>query len=634
MPGLERDRIPFSRQREFLRLFEKDVEFFRLVFLLINQSCPIKKIDLVWAEDGPARRVGLGAPMGTAEALESGCAKRLGQPISHPDPVFCDLVNDHGRRQEISCGLSDKAAERHVRATRRTWVYTCHAGLVDIAVPVFCGDEHIATLLTGQVLREPPTAEKFVQIRKPLDHLDYIDWARLEHAYREVPVVSQAEIHRAVKILELFAEYLAVSWMRVQELVRDQERKTREELLLRREFAYLLLQGTAGQVDMRDLLKQLGFRRRPNRAFVIRPETDGQPGLDSPASRELALSQTLQQIANACLALPDACFATLRDQGVILFAGLDESGSGAQRARAFARRLAHDITETSELPVRVGIGQSKHRLADLPQSYREATEALARDPGPITEYVRRSVSSSRLAKRLDEICAGIESWRLAEAIAALHALPLPVSLDSSRQAAQLDQWRGMLESCVGRLGLSVSRLGVDGGAVEAIEARTAAALEAAQAPAALRQAFLSGAEELLGELKRLYAGKKEKLVDRAKQEIERGIRTAAGPEAVRIGAVAARLGVSAGHLSRSFRRIEGVTFERYLMVRRIEYAKQLLLDPFNNVSAVSELCGFSDPTYFSRVFRSLVGMPPSAYAQSPPLPRDLKSSPVLVARAS
>lgn len=633
MPAVDRDGTPFSRQREFLRLFEKDVEFFRMVFLLIDQSCPIKKIDLVWAEDGPARRVGLNTPMGTAEALESGCAKRLGQPLNHPDPVFCNLVNDHGRRQEISCGISDKAAERHVRATRRTWVYTCHAGLVDIAVPVFCGDEHIATLLTGQVLREPPRPEKFVQIRRRLHHLDYLDWAQLEKAYLEVPVVDEAEIRRAVKILELFAEYLAVSWMRVQELVRDQERKTREELLLRREFAYLLLQGTAGQVDLRDLMKQLGFRHRPNRAFVIRPETDGQPGMESPASRELALSQTLKLIADACLALRDACFATLRDQGVILFVGLDESDGAARRARLLARRLAHTIAETSKLPVRIGIGQAKNRLADLPQSYREALEALAQDSEPIAEYTRRSPSSSRLSKRLDEICGLIEAWHLRDATSALHALPLPVSLDTSRQAAHLDRWRSFLESAIARLGFSVVRLGVERGAVEAIQARYADLLESASTSAALRQAFLDGAEDLLGELRRRYAGKKEKLIDRAKREIEDGIRRRGDPEAVRIGAIAARLGVSAGHLSRSFRQIEGVTLERYLMVRRIEFAKQLLLDPFNNVSSVSDLCGFSDSTYFSRVFRALVGMPPSLYAQSPPLPRGAETAPVL-ARAS
>ncbi len=621
-PGSRDESGAFNRQREFLRLFAKDVEFFRLVFLLIDQSCPIKKIDLVWAEDGPARRVGLAAPMGTVEALESGCARRIGQAPSHPDPAFCDIVNDYGRRQEVSCGISDKAAEQRVRETRRTWVYTCHAGLVDIAVPVFCGNEHIATLLTGQVLRKPPSAQGFVQITRRLAQLDYIDRAQLEKAYYDLPVVGEEDIHKAVKILELFAEYLATSWTRVQELVRDQERKTREELLLRREFAHLLLQGAASQEDLRGVMKQLGFRRRPNRAFVIRPSLEGQPGLESPASREIALSQTLKAIAHACLASKDVCFATLRDQGVILFAGLDERSDPSQRARSVARRLARAVAAGAEWPVRIGIGQAKAKLADLPQSYREALEALAQSEDPVAEYARRPASPAPLARRLDEVCACIESWRLQEAAALLQALPLATELTPGQEEAQLDQWRGILESAMGRIGLSVSRLGAGRETLEAIQARATAALEAARTPAALRQALISGAGEMLDELKRLYAGKREKLVDRAKRAIEQSIREEADPEAVRIGAIAARLGVSAGHLSRSFRKVAGVTFERFLMMRRIEFAKQLLLDPFNNVSTVSERCGFSDATYFSRVFRALAGMPPSVYAQAPPLPRE------------
>lgn len=622
MPVADESTVLFNRQREFLRLFEKDVEFFRLVFLLIDQSCPIKKIDLVWAEDGPARRVGLAAPMGTVDALESGCAKRLGQPPSHPDPAFCDLVNNYGRCQEISCGVSDKAAEQHVRQTRRTWVYTCHAGLVDIAVPVFIGDEHIATLLTGQVLRKPPSPQGLVQIRRRLAHLDYIDPVQLEKAYYDVPVVSDAEIRRAVRILELFAEYLATSWTRVQELVQDRERKTREELLLRREFAYLLLQGAASQDDLRGLMKQLGFRRRPDRAFVIRPVPENGTALESPAGREIALSRTLKNIAHVCLALKDACFATLRDQGVILFAGLDESGNPGLTARSLARRLLRAIAECGELPVRIGIGRPRQRLADLSQSYQEALEALAETSDMIAEFARRPLSTARLTQRFDDICACIESWRLGEAAAALHSLPLPVLPSATEESGELDQWRDFLESAMGRVGLTTVRLGVDRKSVEKIQSRTAAALEAARTPSDLREAFIRGAEGLLDELRCLYSGKKEKLVDRAKRAIEEGIRETSDPERVRIGAIAARLGVSAGHLSRCFRKVEGVTFERYLMIRRIEFAKQLLLDPFNNVSSVSDRCGFSDATYFSRVFRSLVGMPPSAYAQAPPLPAE------------
>jgi hypothetical protein len=52
-------------------------------------------------------------------------------------------------------------------------------------------------------------------------------------------------------------------------------------------------------------------------------------------------------------------------------------------------------------------------------------------------------------------------------------------------------------------------------------------------------------------------------------------------------------------------------------MKRIELARQLLLDPFHNISEAARRCGFSDPSYFSRVFRKLVGCSPRDYCANP-----------------
>ena len=86
---------------------------------------------------------------------------------------------------------------------------------------------------------------------------------------------------------------------------------------------------------------------------------------------------------------------------------------------------------------------------------------------------------------------------------------------------------------------------------------------------------------------------------------------------VRLTAAARALGVSTGHLSRTFRRLTGMTFREYAMARRVEHARRLLLDPLHNVSSVSDSCGFSTPAYFARVFRKAVGCSPGEYAREP-----------------
>jgi ligand-binding sensor protein len=40
----------------------------------------------------------------------------------------------------------------------RTHLYACHAGLLDIAVPIFAFGRHVATISSGQILPEPRSA--------------------------------------------------------------------------------------------------------------------------------------------------------------------------------------------------------------------------------------------------------------------------------------------------------------------------------------------------------------------------------------------------------------------------------------------------------------------------------------------
>lgn len=71
--------------------------------------------------------------------------------------------------------------------------------------------------------------------------------------------------------------------------------------------------------------------------------------------------------------------------------------------------------------------------------------------------------------------------------------------------------------------------------------------------------------------------------------------------------------MSAGHLSRQFRRAFGESPYSYLMTRRIERAMTLLR---RGDLAVTEVCfavGYGSLGTFSTRFTELVGMPPSAY---------------------
>ncbi|MFY0408815.1 helix-turn-helix transcriptional regulator [Solicola sp. PLA-1-18] len=83
-----------------------------------------------------------------------------------------------------------------------------------------------------------------------------------------------------------------------------------------------------------------------------------------------------------------------------------------------------------------------------------------------------------------------------------------------------------------------------------------------------------------------------------------------------VEALARGVHLSAGHLSREFRREYGESPYSYLMTRRIERAMALLRRGDVSVTDVCFTVGFSSLGTFSTRFTELVGVPPSTYRRA------------------
>ena len=77
--------------------------------------------------------------------------------------------------------------------------------------------------------------------------------------------------------------------------------------------------------------------------------------------------------------------------------------------------------------------------------------------------------------------------------------------------------------------------------------------------------------------------------------------------------------VSEAHFIRTFRATFGETPNRYLQRRRVERAMWLLRTTDRTVTDICMDVGFTSLGTFSRVFRDIVGEPPSAYRRRGPL---------------
>ena len=80
-----------------------------------------------------------------------------------------------------------------------------------------------------------------------------------------------------------------------------------------------------------------------------------------------------------------------------------------------------------------------------------------------------------------------------------------------------------------------------------------------------------------------------------------------------------KLPLNYDYIRKTFKKETGTTPHGYLLKERMTLAQQIISSGISNrfspysVSQIAEACGFSDPLYFSRVFKKYFGVSPSEY---------------------
>jgi AraC-like DNA-binding protein len=84
-------------------------------------------------------------------------------------------------------------------------------------------------------------------------------------------------------------------------------------------------------------------------------------------------------------------------------------------------------------------------------------------------------------------------------------------------------------------------------------------------------------------------------------------------EGTPLSKIAESAGVSRSHLCRVFKRVTGLSLKRFLTRRRLQAAKELILEPGATIDQVARRVGYRDAGHFDRVFRQWEGRTPSGY---------------------
>lgn len=85
---------------------------------------------------------------------------------------------------------------------------------------------------------------------------------------------------------------------------------------------------------------------------------------------------------------------------------------------------------------------------------------------------------------------------------------------------------------------------------------------------------------------------------------------------VPLSELAAECKLSVSHFARSFKQAIGQTPHRWLVHRRVDAAKNLMMHSGMRLSEIAVGCGFADQTSFNRTFKKIAGITPGDWRRS------------------
>lgn len=141
--------------------------------------------------------------------LASIIVDRDGQPITTPTKFseYCNLIRStvEGCKR---CYESDGNAGCKASYTTKPHIYTCHAGLIDLAAPIVINNIRMGAILAGQLLTKRPSV-RYTNLLKSKNSYLGMDVHSLIKALPEIQVISEEKVMSSAELLHIMANYVA-----------------------------------------------------------------------------------------------------------------------------------------------------------------------------------------------------------------------------------------------------------------------------------------------------------------------------------------------------------------------------------------------------------------------------------------
>lgn len=141
---------------------------------------------------------------------------------------FCNKINETKEGAHY-CALSNKHAIEIALETKKPSIYICHAGLVNIEIPLIYDGNCIGAITAGQVLCSEENAYPQDAIAS---EINWMEDPELASYYREIEVMNRQQIEATTTSLANITNYIiqTLAYSQAQELLaRQSEQLLREE---------------------------------------------------------------------------------------------------------------------------------------------------------------------------------------------------------------------------------------------------------------------------------------------------------------------------------------------------------------------------------------------------------------------
>ncbi|MEI7955620.1 MAG: PocR ligand-binding domain-containing protein [Verrucomicrobiota bacterium] len=121
---------------------------------------------------------------------------------------FCKLVAGTALGCN-ACLTNQRQLQRNTARKLISQKACCFAGLTEVTVPVIIAGRHVATLMSGQVMRREPNQRDFDMVMQMLENgLDRDAEKKARKAYFETPVIPIDRLQAVIELLSVFAQHL------------------------------------------------------------------------------------------------------------------------------------------------------------------------------------------------------------------------------------------------------------------------------------------------------------------------------------------------------------------------------------------------------------------------------------------